>query len=284
MNTNTERSNGRHGLLKVRIHRILTGSANDIFSRSIMFGLIGLILLNVLAVMAESVEWLKAEYGSWLAGFETVSVSVFVFEYILRLWSCTATPQYEGRVLGRIKFALTPLAIVDLLAVLPTLLLWAGLDLRFLRVIRLTRIIRLAKLGRYSAALQAIWQVLRAKRAELVMALMWMAVGLVLASSVMYMAEHDQQPEAFSSIPATMWWGIMTLTTVGYGDVYPITTLGKFTAAAIAVVGIGLFALPAGILGSAFFELREQQINECKSVCPHCGKPVDEQRNTGEAD
>jgi voltage-gated potassium channel len=101
-----------------------------------------------------------------------------------------------------------------------------------------------------------------------------LAVVLVLASSLMFMAENEQQPEAFSSIPATMWWGIMTLTTVGYGDVYPITTLGKLTAALIAVVGIGLFALPAGILGSAFVELREQQKAEKRGVCPHCGKPL----------
>jgi len=90
----------------------------------------------------------------------------------------------------------------------------------------------------------------------------------------MYMAENDRQPEAFSSIPATMWWGIMTLTTVGYGDVYPVTVLGKLTAAVIAVVGIGLFALPAGIVGSAFVELREQQKAVRQGACPHCGKPL----------
>jgi voltage-gated potassium channel len=88
--------------------------------------------------------------------------------------------------------------------------------------------------------------------------------------------ENDQQPEAFSSIPATMWWGIMTLTTVGYGDVYPVTVLGKLTAAFIAIAGIGLFALPAGIVGSAFVELREQQKEEREGVCPHCGKSMPE--------
>mgnify|MGYP001269008397 FL=1 len=273
---------GRYGQAKLRVQEVLTGVAADTFGRVVMFSLIGLILLNVLAVMAESVAWIKADYGSWLSGFETFSVTVFVVEYMLRIWSCTANRRFRGVVRGRIRFALTPLAIVDLLAVLPTLLLWVGVDLRFLRLIRLARLMRLAKLGRYSRALQAIWQVVRGKRAELLMALMWMAVILVMASSLMYMAENEQQPEAFSSIPATMWWGIMTLTTVGYGDVYPITTLGKLTAAVIAVVGIGLFALPAGILGSAFVELREQQKAEQKSVCPHCGKPVDGHTKAGD--
>ncbi len=275
MSDGTESAVGRYGQAKIRVQEVLTGVASDTFGRVVMFSLIGLILFNVLAVMAESVAWIQADYGDWLAGFEIFSVTVFVIEYMLRVWSCTAHRRFRSPVLGRLRFALTPLAIVDLLAVLPTLLLWAGVDLRFLRLVRLARLMRLAKLGRYSRALQAIWQVVRSKRAELLMALMWMGVLLVMASSIMYMAENEQQPEAFSSIPAAMWWGIITLTTVGYGDIYPITTLGKLTAAVIAVVGIGLFALPAGILGSAFVELREQQKAKRESVCPHCGKPVD---------
>lgn len=275
MSDGTESAVGRYSQAKLRVQEVLTGAASDVFGRIVMFSLVGLIVLNVLAVMAESVAWIKADYGTWLAGFETFSVAVFVAEYVLRLWSCTVNRRFRGTVLGRLRFILTPLAIVDLLAVLPALLLWVGVDLRFLRVLRLARLIRLGKLGRYSRALQAIWHVVRAKRAELVMALMWMALALVLASSLMYMAENEQQPEAFSSIPATMWWGIMTLTTVGYGDVYPITTLGKLTAALSAIVGIGLFALPAGILGSAFVEVWEQRKAERPDSCPHCGKSVD---------
>lgn len=265
----------RYDRTKQRVQDILTGTAFDLVGRVVVISMISLILLNVLAVMAESVAWIRADFARSLEVFETFSVTVFVVEYILRLWSCTASPKFRGAMLGRIRFVLTPLAVVDLLAVLPALLLWTGMDLRFLRALRLTRLFRLAKLGRYSRALQAIWQVVRGKRAELVIALLWMAVVLVVASSLMYMAENEQQPEAFSSIPATMWWGIMTLTTVGYGDVYPITVLGKLTAAVIAVVGIGLFALPAGILGSAFVELREQQSAERSAVCPHCGKSID---------
>lgn len=261
---------------KHKAHRVLGGAASSKLGRIISSGLIALILLNVAAVMAESVSSIQARYGRVFFCFEAFSVTVFVAEYLLRLWSCTANPQYSQPVSGRVRFALTPLAIIDLFAILPTLILWAGVDLRFLRILRLSRMLRLAKLGRYTNALQTMGLVIRNKREELVLALMLMLMILILASSLMYMAEHDQQPEAFSSIPATMWWGIMTLTTVGYGDVYPITVLGKITAAVIAVTGIGLFALPAGIIGSGFVEHREQQKKDTDQVCPHCGKNISE--------
>ncbi|MEQ1661496.1 MAG: ion transporter [Thiobacillus sp.] len=265
---------GSYGRLKNRVHLVLSGGAADHVGRIVSFGLIGLILLNVLAVMAESMAEIKSSYGNWLIWFEAISVAVFVMEYMLRIWSSTVNPLYSHRVTGRIRFVLTPMALIDLLAVLPSVLFWAGVDLRFLRVVRMARLIRLGKLGRYSNALQFMWLAVRSRRDELVMALMLMVLILVLASSLMYMAENERQPEAFSSIPATMWWGIMTLTTVGYGDVYPVTALGKLTAAVIAVVGIGLFALPAGIVGSAFIELRGREMAKHQEACPHCGKPL----------
>jgi voltage-gated potassium channel len=237
-------------------------------------GLMGLIVLNVLAVMTESVAWIRSSYGLWLSWFEVFSVTVFVAEYLLRFWACTSDPRYRHPIMGRIRFAITPLAVVDLFAVLPTLLMWAGVDLRFLRILRLSRMLRLAKLGRYSRAMNAMGRVMQHKREELALAFMFMVIVLVVASSVMYVVEHDRQPEAFSSIPATMWWGVMTLTTVGYGDVYPITALGKLTAAVIAIAGIGLFALPAGIVASGFIELRGEHKGVHHDNCPHCGKSL----------
>lgn len=270
---------GRYDQARKLVYQVLNDASSDRAGRVVSLGLVVLILLNVLAVMAESMAEISARYGAWLAVFEVFSVTVFATEYLLRIWSCTANPLYPHPVFGRIRFALTPMAIIDLLAVLPTLLLWVGMgiDLRFLRIVRLTRLLRLAKLGRYSHALQSMGLAVRSRREELVMALILMFMILVVASSFMYIAETDHQPVVFSSIPATMWWGIMTLTTVGYGDVYPITTLGKLTAAVIAVAGIGLFALPAGIVGAAFIELRDQQKAERQGLCPHCGKPLSEQ-------
>lgn len=261
-------------LLRNRVYQALSGTPTNKLARVVSVSLIALILLNVLAVMAESVEWVRMQYDTWLMGFETFSVAIFSLEYLLRIWSCTSAPRFEHPTTGRVRYIFTPLAIVDLLAILPTLLMWTGVDLRVLRILRLTRMFRLAKLARYSKALQAMGEVARQKREELVLSLILMFLMLVVASSLMYMVENAQQPEVFSSIPASMWWGITTLTTVGYGDVYPVTTLGKLLAAAIAVMGIGLFALPAGIIASAFVELRGEQKSNTSNICPHCGKSL----------
>ncbi len=261
-------------LLKNRVYQVLSGESTNRLSRVVSLCLVALILLNVLAVMAESVTWISQSYGTWLVGFEWVSVSIFTVEYLLRFWACTSLPQYRAPIAGRLHYVFTPLALVDLLAILPTLLMWGGVDLRILRVLRLTRMLRLAKLGRYSKAIQTLGQVVRLKHEELVLSLVLMLFMLVVASSLMFMVENQQQPEAFSSIPATMWWTVMTLTTVGYGDVFPITTSGKFLASGIAVLGIGLFALPAGLVASAFVELRGLQQTHL-ATCPHCGKNLD---------
>lgn len=270
-------------LIRNHVHVALSGSSANKLARRVSVTLIALILLNVLAVMAESVESLRVEYGAWLTGFEVASVAVFSLEYLLRLWSCTSSPRFKHPIVGRVRYIFTPLAIIDLLAILPALLMWTGVDLRVLRILRLTRLLRLAKLGRYSKALQLMGEVARQKREELVLSLMLMLLMLVVASSLMYLVENEQQPEVFSSIPASMWWGITTLTTVGYGDAYPITILGKLLGAAIAVMGIGLFALPAGIIASAFVELRGQQNVAKVGACPHCGNPLEEQTRRDKA-
>lgn len=260
--------------MRNRVYQALSGIPTDRVSRIVSTSLVVLILLNVLAVMAESVKSVEMQYGAWLSYFEAFSVTIFSLEYLLRLWAVTSIQRYGQPIVGRLRYILTPMAAVDLLAILPALLMWTGVDLRILRILRLTRMFRLAKLGRYSMALQAMGHVAREKREELVLSLMLMLVMLLVASSLMYLVENEQQPEVFSSIPASMWWGITTLTTVGYGDLYPITAMGKLLGAIIAVMGIGLFALPAGIIASAFVELRGQQKSQHHSNCPHCGKQL----------
>lgn len=149
--------------------------------------------------------------------------------------------------------------VIDAVAILPSIFPIFGLDLRFFRVFRLLRVFRLVKLARYSKALETFGRVLKAKGVELVMIFVFLAIYLVLASSLIYYAEHDAQPEVFSSIPMALWWGVATLGKVGLGQTYPITIWGKLIAGSVAIVGIGLFALPAGILGSAFVdELRSK--------------------------
>jgi voltage-gated potassium channel len=171
-------------------------------------------------------------------------------------------------VRGRVRFVLSPMALVDLLSILPLLIPALGIDLRSARVLRLFRVVRVAKLARYSRTLRLFGHVFRERAPELVVVLALLATLLLLTSSLMYYAENAAQPDVFSSIPATLWWAIATLTTVGYGDVYPVTGLGKLLAGVICVLGIGMFALPTSILGAAF----SRQLEEAPRRCPHCGE------------
>jgi voltage-gated potassium channel len=244
-----------------------------------------LIVLNVIAVMLETVEWLNASYHRAFITFEIVSVVVFTVEYVLRLWACTVDPEFAHPVNGRLRYATRPLAIIDLLAILPSLLPFLWVDFRFIRVLRLTRLLRVLKLGHYSEAVTLLVNVLKSRLPELAVMFMVLCMLLVLSSGLMYYAEHEAQPDTFSSIPASMWWAVITLTTIGYGDAYPVTTVGKIIGGMIAVMGIGIVALPTAIIASGFAE-EIQKRRKAKhaarpeerfagGTCPHCGKPVE---------
>jgi voltage-gated potassium channel len=261
--------------LRRRVHDVLEAhTPKDPVTRIVGFALITLILLNLLAIVLDSVEGIDNRYGVVLRAFEFLSLIVFSVEYVLRLWACAEDAAYQRPILGRVRYFFTPMALIDLLAIAPFYLpMFLPFDLRFLRALRLFRLARVLKLGRYSEALRTLGRVLRSKKEELAVTASAVLAALVVSSSLMYFIEHEAQPKAFPSIPAAMWWGVVTLTTVGYGDVYPITPLGKITGALIALSGIGLFALPAGILAGGF--AREiQQENRKATRCPHCGKEI----------
>jgi len=245
----------------------------DTASRVFDVLILTLIFLNVIAVILGSIQSIQERWSAFLDAFETVSVLVFTIEYLSRLWSCTADPRFIGSIRGRLRFAVKAMAIIDLLAILPFYLPFLGIDLRSLRVLRLLRILRVAKVGRYYSSLNLIKHVFHAKKEELVLASAMMGLLLVVSSSLLYYCENAVQPNAFSSIPATMWWAVATLTTVGYGDMYPITLLGRFLASIIAILGIGMFALPTGILGAGFVEAIQKQKGQTQK-CPHCGKEI----------
>lgn len=256
--------------LKHHLHKIL--QSQHLQERwTVLFNLClaSLIMLNVLAMMLETVNSIYAEWQGFFFAFELFSAALFTVEYLLRVWVANLTPKYQQPFTGRIRYLLSPLALVDLVSFLPSLLLLSGMDLRFLRILRLFRVVRLLHIPRYNRAMYAIWQAARSKRAEFVIAGTIMFVLLIICSSLAYFAEHDAQPQAFSSIPASLWWGIMTMTTVGYGDVYPVTTLGKVIASFFAALGIGFFALPSAILASALIEQSRQKDHD--KTCPHCG-------------
>ncbi|HMP02657.1 MAG TPA: ion transporter [Gemmatales bacterium] len=243
---------------------------NDPTTHRFGIALFLLIALNVLAVILESVRRYQVAFEGFFNAFELFSVAVFTVEYLVRLWACVEDPRYARPLLGRLRYMLTPAALIDLLAVLPFYLAITHFDLRFVRGMRLMRLARIAKLGRYSAAMRLLGHVFQRCREELLITVVLMMLMVVIASSFMYFAEHDAQPDKFPDIPSAMWWSIVTLTTVGYGDVFPVTTLGRVLAALVTIFGVGMVALPTGILGAAFVEEIRRQRTE-RQHCPHCG-------------
>lgn len=234
------------------------GDVNRYFDLFIM----SLIILNVLAIILESDQNIGERYKWFFYYFEIFSVVVFSLEYLLRLWTCIENPVYHKQVTGRLKFIFSPTALIDLLAILPFYLPFTGIDLRFLRILRIFRIFRLLKMARYSNAFMMIKNVLKEKKEELLVTLVFIIIILVIVSTLMFYVERDAQPEAFGSIPKALWWGVVTLTTVGYGDVYPITLYGKILGGVITLLGVGLIALPSGILASGYTEQIQRKKSE----------------------
>ncbi len=241
--------------LRRRLYELLELSpATDRLANLLDAFLILLILANAAVVAAETVPAIAARYYWQFLYFEYFSVAVFTLEYVLRLWVCVERTAFASAPpwRRRLRYALTPLALIDLAAVLPFFLgLAAVVDLRFLRLFRL---VRLLKLLRYSTALAALSRVIQNEFRALLGALIVMAGLVFLAATLMYHVERAAQPDHFGSIPDAMWWAVVTLTTVGYGDVVPVTTAGRILAAVIMVFGLAAYAIPIGIMASGFSE------------------------------
>lgn len=265
---------------RIVLRLLQPADAGDRASRIVDIILLSAILVSVGGLVLGTVPELHARYGMAFRAVELVTVSIFVVEYLLRLWCCVEIPGHARPVTGRIRFALRPMPLIDLAAILPSVLMIAGFDLRALRLARVLRIAVAGKFGRYSRSLRLLVQAFVRQRDELIMSLFILAGLLIVSSTVVYYAEHGAQPDSFSSIPATMWWAIATLTTVGYGDMYPITPLGRVFGAVSAILGIGMFALPTGLLAAGFAATLEedaQQRRDESGACPTCGRSVESQ-------
>ncbi len=215
--------------------------------------LIALIVLNVAAYTMQSVPSFETAHQHSVAIFEFVSIVVFALEYLLRIWTAVEDPMAgeRGPLLGRLYYATRTMMVIDFLAVAPGIV---ALFVPFadLRVLRLFRLLRLLKIARYSPALSALSRVLVEERRALYGSLLLFLCAMLLFAAAMHAVEGDVQPAVFGTIPGAMWWAVSTLTTVGYGDAIPHTALGRFLAGIAMIVGLGLAALPVGIVATGF--------------------------------
>ena len=230
-----------------------------------------LILLSILSLMLQSVKSLDAKYGELFEMTNNIIMQFFIVEYIARLYASGAAAPYRG-LKGKIHYIFSPYAIIDFLAIAPYILMGFDIDNSFVRALRLFRVFRLFRMQKYARFLHTLREIIQDKKEEFVVLLVYTLIILVMLAFVIYGIEHEAQPDVFSNIPQTLWWAVATLTTVGYGDMYPITAEGKFITAVISLLGIGFVAIPGGILASEFTErLQEEKEKECKlHACPKC--------------
>ena len=247
--------NSQYQVLQANVLRILEPARlGDRTSKIWDLSLFGLVVLNLIAVALESVPTLQINYGSWFYSFEIFSVIVFTVEYVARVWSAPAKRDHENGETGlkaRMRYVFSFYGLIDLVAILPFYIqaFFPGLDLRVLRALRLLRIL---KLNHYNSALDDLFGAIIEEKKSFLTTLYIFSVAFVLSSSLIYYAEHKVQPEDFRSIPDAMYWSIITLTTVGYGDVSPITVFGKSIAAITAIFGVVVVALLTGIVANSF--------------------------------
>lgn len=248
------RRGGKLSRWRHRVHLILEGGASaGPVGATFEYGLVALIVANVIAVALETEPAFAAEWGRWLTYFEIVSVVIFTLEYAARIWCAPEEPLTAdlGPVRGRVRFALRPMMIIDLISFLPAyfVFLVPGLDLRMMRLLRL---FRLLKITRYSPALQTLGDVVVTESRALFGTVLLLMIAVLFSAAAIHLVEGGVQPAVFGTIPSSMWWAITTLTTVGYGDTVPVTPLGRLVAGTTMIVGLGLFALPVGIMATAF--------------------------------
>ena len=263
--------------IKSRVFEIIEVGKN-LPSRIFDVFIIIMIILTLITVIAETFD-IPSFWQDIFNKFEIVSVIVFTVEYILRVWTADLLHPELSPLRARLKYIVSFMAIIDLLAILPFYLpFFIKIDLRALRALRVIRLLRVFKINRYTSALSTIAQVFKNKASQLISSMLVVGLLMIIASILMYNIESAAQPDKFANAFDALWWAIATLTTVGYGDVYPITVAGKILSIIIAILGIGMVAVPTGIITAGFSEVIDKQksAEDNKKYCPYCGHKIDE--------
>jgi voltage-gated potassium channel len=253
---------------------------NNLFSTIFDCIIISLIISNIVIVIFDTFENIPGNILKIFNFIEITSIIIFTLEYIARIWTAIYIYPDRKHIVAQIKYAFTFKSLIDILSILPFYLpfLFPVKNLIFLRGMRLLRIMRLFKLNRYTGALTKIRKVLKRKSYLLFCSFSVGIILMLLSSVLMYYIENDDQPDVFENAFSGLWWAIATLTTVGYGDIYPITVLGKILGAFIAIFGIGLIAVPSGIISAGFVEQisdKKEKNDDKKNYCPYCGKRLE---------
>ncbi|MCE8025242.1 potassium channel family protein [Billgrantia aerodenitrificans] len=248
-----------------RLYQMLEPTARESPGLSITNRFIAvLIILATALTILETEPVVRALAPHFFVTSEVVLALAFLVEYVARVIAAGEDPRYRG-LAGRLRFMVSPWAIIDLLAILPFFLTMGAVNAFALRLLKLIRLLRLARLGRFSNAIGDLYSAVRGRRYELTVSLMVAVALLIVTSSVIYALEASHQPEAFGSIPRALWWSVATLTTVGYGDVTPVTAAGQLFAGLTAIVGIGMIAMPTGILAAAFSDAMQKRREQAEN-------------------
>jgi len=268
--------------VKRRIFNIIESPENGgILSRRFDTSIVVLIVLNLILVVAETFSFPPSVFFV-LKIFDILSIVIFTLEYILRLWTADLLFPELSKGKARLKYVFTFMAFVDLIAIVPFYIPFIiPLDLRVLQTLRITRLLRLLKVNRYTDSFSAVGRVFKKRIGQLLSSMVMIILLMIIVSVLMFNVEHDAQPEKFDSAFSGFWWAIATITTVGYGDIYPITILGQILNGIFAFLSVGLIAIPTGIISAGFVEYFESEKTtettekDEKCFCPYCGHHLD---------
>jgi voltage-gated potassium channel len=262
--------------IKWRIYNVIRDDdENDLLSNIIDIIIVSSIFLNILLIILDTFSFFHGKHENILKRIELVLAIIFTIEYLIRIWTSVyiipAIPAYKARL----KYLLTFKGLIDIIALIPFYIaLIFDTNFDFLKIIRLFRILSILKINRYTNSLSNVGKVIRNKSAQLISSMFVVSILIIFSSVLMYYIENEAQPEKFNNAFSGLWWAIATLTTVGYGDIYPITVIGKILGVLIAFLGIGLVAVPTGIISAGFVEQISEE-KETKKYCPYCGKKIE---------
>jgi voltage-gated potassium channel len=261
--------------IRLRIFQVIQHDKKYKSSIVFEFFIITLILFNIVLIILETFPGMSDTAKRSFHYVEIFSIIIFTIEYLLRLWTADYLFPDISSARARKKYIFSFMAVIDLFAILPFYIPFIlPIDLRVLRMIRFLRLIRLLKVNRYTNALITLGNVLKRKYTQLLSSILVMLILMIMASILMYNIEHETQPEVFENALSGLWWAVATLTTVWYGDFYPVTVFGKILGAVIALLGIGLVAIPTGIISAGFVSQNAIEQKE-KHFCPYCGENID---------